>query len=149
MLKALAKKLGVDLLLTAINQRLPPPVASALYSIARYPTKDTREPFFDEAFRAIAHSGIEGDYLEFGVYGGGSFMMAPRLARKHGLGEMRFFAFDSFQGLPESEGHLSRGDFSRSRDSFVRNLRKFGVDTKRVGTTMTSLSRLPRRVSSR
>ena len=46
---------------------------------------------------------IPGDYVEFGVFQGTTFghsllVMAPALP------DMRFFAFDSFEGLPQPQG---------------------------------------------
>ena len=47
---------------------------------------------------------IEGDYLEFGTYQGRSLASAHHIAQLYGLKNMRFYAFDSFQGLPEIQG---------------------------------------------
>ena len=58
-----------------------------------------RQEFFYNAFKALAFNGIDGDYLEFGCNGGVTFSMAHREAKRHGH-TARFWAFDSFQGLP-------------------------------------------------
>ncbi len=81
------------------------------------------ETLISKAARFVACEMIEGDYLEFGVYRGDSFIAAykslkkqfqSRIAQKTGGNDeavnkntrqriwqnMRFFAFDSFQGLP-------------------------------------------------
>ena len=68
-----------------------------------------------------------GDYLEFGVYRGDSFLAAYRAASEYRLDHMRFFAFDSFEGLPapQKTGRASpfrAGDFSSSRHHFDRRL---------------------------
>ncbi len=91
---------------------------------------------------------VEGDYLEFGVYEGDSFMTAyhaiHRQRAKHAaLGHTaeeyvrwraerpRFFAFDSFEGLPPGEGvrHVDydTGAFSCSEEQFRKNITKGGV----------------------
>src|SRR5206468_3217655 len=60
-----------------------------------------------EIFEFIARSGIEGDYIEFGVFQGDLFHMALRTAKNsfrsspHGRFPGRFIACDSFQGLPD------------------------------------------------
>jgi len=105
---------------------------------------------------------VEGDYLEFGVFRGSTLIQAY-----HAIGEsyrqraadrtrihdpaygrrvrelwagMRFFAFDSFQGLPALTGidratlDFSEGKFSCSVENFHANLRRNGVDLSRVVT---------------
>ena len=59
-----------------------------------------RDHFFYNAFRALSFNGISGDYVEFGSWGGMTFALAHRQARRHGHGA-RLWAFDSFEGLPE------------------------------------------------
>ncbi len=97
---------------------------------------------------------IEGDYLEFGVYLGGSFVTAnhafetfrkqlaafgqiPYLSR-----EMRYFAFDSFQGLPKPSGKDGSGKTpqhwrdgtvnSGGSGNFVNVLKENGVELSKV-----------------
>ena len=74
-------------------------MSAALYSILRS-SGNTRRRYFEKAFEIVAASGTGGDYLEFGVYQGSSLIMAFHLARRYRLNTMRFFAFDSFAGLP-------------------------------------------------
>ncbi len=77
-----------------------------------------------------------GDYLEFGVFKGSTFTEAYRIAKAKKLNNMRFFAFDSFEGLPEDSekesGQFVKGEYSASLDQFKANLRKAGVDSKDV-----------------
>ena len=98
---------------------------------------------------------IEGDYLEFGVAEGASFSAAFRALsrerrhhatmgydspeyRKWLAAEPRFFAFDSFAGLPE--GDVERqidyfpGAYQCSESQFRANLERDGVDMRRVIT---------------
>ena len=90
--------------------------------------KEIREAsqLFDKAFRV---AGFAGDYIEFGVYRGDSFVQAYLASRRvveeflsgrwnHAFGDpetakrgfekawnaMRFVAFDSFQGMPQPKG---------------------------------------------
>jgi hypothetical protein len=90
------------------------------------------EPQFERAFRAVADARLSGDYLEFGVFQGNSFVLAAHMATKYGL-DMRLFAFDSFEGLPEGEGdRFHPGDYRCTQRGFERMIRKAGVDLDRV-----------------
>lgn len=58
-----------------------------------------RQQFFFNAFKALRFNGIDGDYAEFGSWGGLTLSLAYRESRRHGHGA-KLWAFDSFQGLP-------------------------------------------------
>jgi O-methyltransferase len=87
---------------------------------------------------------IPGDYLEFGVYKGVTFAHACTFfsyypQHKH----MRFFALDSFEGLPQPKGFdavdgytatFYEGQFACTEKDFIENLRREGVDLDRVRT---------------
>ena len=77
-----------------------------------------------------------GDYLEFGVFKGSNFAEAYRIAKVKKLTGMRFFAFDSFEGLPEGSekesGQFAKGEYSASLEHFNANLQRSGVDLKGV-----------------
>jgi hypothetical protein len=76
---------------------------------------------------------VEGDYLEFGVFRGDSFVEAYKAASFMGLRKMRFFAFDSFAGLPSGEGgRFRKGEFYCSKKDFRNNLKEAGVNLKKV-----------------
>ena len=64
--------------------------------------------FYVTTFGYLAANEIGGDYFEFGCHRVRTFRMALTEARRQMLDEMRFFAFDSFQGLPE-EGLAEAG----------------------------------------
>ena len=95
-------------------------------------------------FKTLQH--IDGDYCEFGVYTGGSFVqmfhVLSKLERERGYHEYptRFFAFDSFEGLPEpgeADSHFPHqafrtGAFNVTRAEFEGNLRHHGVDMQQV-----------------
>ncbi len=82
----------------------------------------------------LSRSEVEGDYLEFGVYRGDTFRNAILASRqgyrstKEGRYNGRFFAFDSFQGLPEAvsmktgSNPWAKGEFSASEFDFKKNL---------------------------
>jgi O-methyltransferase len=104
----------------------------------------------------IAANQIEGDYLEFGVWKGYSFVPAfnaivgTRLNHfQQGFStneynswknsEPRFFAFDSFEGLPEGGKEATmvdyeEGSYACSEKDFLKNLTDRGVDLARVTT---------------
>ncbi len=87
-------------------------------------------------FHLLSRIELEGDYLEFGVFRGDTFRNAIRAAQqgfratKEGRFPGRFFAFDSFQGLPRVASMGDRvnlyapGEFATSRAIFDRNLGK-------------------------
>lgn len=85
---------------------------------------------------------IAGDYCEFGVWQGTTFRHAYRTMSPH-FKTMRFAAFDSFKGLPRPQGidaaggytsHFYEGQFEASRELFLRNLKRDGVDLHKVVT---------------
>jgi hypothetical protein len=109
----------------------------------------------------VAADKIAGDYLEFGVYTGSSFVRAYKclevafqnastpgiwnteqdcLERRELWTKMRFIAFDSFQGLPKPIGldKISRdfveGKYTCSEDDFKANVISQGVPLNRVIT---------------
>jgi len=106
-----------------------------LGALVRY---TAREGMLELAMRFVAASKLEGDYLEFGVWSGNTFIAAFNFAQRSGLKSMRFYAFDSFQGLPEIEGvdlqfqQFSDGQYACSLEQFKANTSKAGVDLHRV-----------------
>ena len=104
---------------------------------------------------------VPGDYLEFGVYRGDSFVSAceainnaarewaskdrahaaftdAQRAERVKQSEIRFFAFDSFQGLPEPQeveklsSRFTKGRFDCSESEFRHILESRGVDLSKV-----------------
>lgn len=92
-----------------------------------------KDNFFDSVMKLISINQIKGDYLEFGVWEGESFISAYKQAEKHNLlDRMRFFAFDSFQGLPsvkgiDDDGYFKKGKHCCSKEKFLHNLIFRGV----------------------
>jgi O-methyltransferase len=93
-----------------------------------------RQQFFFNAFRALSFNGIDGDYAEFGSWGGRTFAMAYGAARRFAH-PARLWAFDSFQGLPaggETEHpQWQTGAMSTPLAEFHRICRKNGVPQDR------------------
>ncbi len=113
---------------------LPLPVSAYIYAIARNILfRDARRPYFEAIFKNVSLAKLEGDYLEFGVFRGTSFIMASQLAQTYNMPAMRLFAFDSFEGLPDSEGKaFAKSEFLCSEDIFKKIIKKAGVDLSRV-----------------
>ncbi|MEK7097767.1 MAG: TylF/MycF/NovP-related O-methyltransferase, partial [Patescibacteria group bacterium] len=98
-----------------------------------------RTDFLKKIINFAHHCGVAGgggDYLEFGVFKGSNFSEVYRIAKAKKLTDMRFFAFDSFEGLPEGSekefGQFAEGEYSASLERFNANLQKSGVDLKDV-----------------
>jgi hypothetical protein len=77
-----------------------------------------------------------GDYLEFGCACGASFIHAYRRAA-HRMPWMRFWALDSFAGLPrpadiDQDGEAREGLFACSQQTFFQNLDAAKVDRSRI-----------------
>jgi O-methyltransferase len=120
-------------------------------------------PFHDEtvvwkAAQICFSELVAGDYLEFGVFRGDSFIQAFKTIR-HVYGwyeantghssqqrgkareirdRMRFFAFDSFRGLPAPKGldrhsrDFTEGQFACSANAFLNRLKRNAVDLGKV-----------------
>ncbi len=91
----------------------------------------------ETAFGFAFNNGVSGDYLEFGVYQGRTFTDAWEASCRYTMSDMRFHAFDSFEGLPEpgredEGGGFSGGQFRCERDKFEATLRRRKVDFSRV-----------------
>src|SRR5207248_161620 len=109
----------------------------------------------------VASDKIQGDYLEFGVFRGGSFIKAYHALnyafsqattpgpwnterdcaeRRDIWANMRFCGFDSFEGLPEltsadaSSRDFAKGKFAFSRSDFLTRIQSEGVPVTRVTT---------------
>lgn len=103
------------------------------------PQRRGQREVLGNAFTLAGFAQVPGDYLEFGVYRGENFVDAWRSARVTGRRDMRFYAFDSFQGLPDParsavdrDGEFVKGQFSAGRTEFERNLHRAGVNKAQV-----------------
>jgi hypothetical protein len=112
---------------------LPLPISAWAYLLARRTFRpNPLEPLYELALRRVAEVAAEGDFLEFGVYRGASFATFWHMCRKLGISNRRFFAFDSFAGLPGAEGIWEKGMYACSKGRFATLIRKAGVDMGRV-----------------
>lgn len=90
------------------------------------------------AFELMREHGEVGDYYEFGVFRGYTFLSAQKSCDALGLTGTRFWGFDSFQGLPpvegvdRAEGEFFQGQFACGKDEVVANLSQHGMDWSRA-----------------
>lgn len=95
---------------------------------------------------------IEGDFLEFGVHSGSSFIIYYQQymrileqyidddREKFGrLSNTRFFAFDSFKGLPaitesldKTTNNFTEGEYHTEKEEFLKNCQNAGVPSSRL-----------------
>jgi hypothetical protein len=115
-----------------------------------------------KAALTVSSECMDGDYLEFGVYQGASFIKAYHSLReiyvwrftdserihseahrqkvRQAWEQMRFFAFDSFEGLPapmeidQQTENFTKGKYVCAEDVFRANLKASDVDLGRVVT---------------
>lgn len=83
---------------------------------------------------------ILGDYMEFGSFFGNTLSAAFRNAERFGLEQIRFFVFDSFEGLPkisgvDAGGHYHQGQYACDLEEFKRVIVEKGVDIRKVTIT--------------
>jgi hypothetical protein len=92
--------------------------------------------FFVRVFDFLTDNRVRGDYHEFGCHRCRTFRMALTEARRHNVEKMKFFAFDSFEGLPESSGHSveiwKRGALTTSVEDFMGMIERHGIYVDRV-----------------
>lgn len=80
---------------------------------------------------------FSGDYYEFGLFRGGTFLATGLLLDEMGLADTRMYGFDSFKGLPPAEGvdavdtRFFEGQFACSREEVEKNLAAHGMDMAR------------------
>jgi hypothetical protein len=95
--------------------------------------------FFRRTFDFLTDNRIRGDYHEYGCHRCRTFRMALTEARRHNPPEMKFWAFDSFEGLPALSSESSveiwtRGALTTTEDDFLRMVREHGIYVDRVKT---------------
>lgn len=93
--------------------------------------------FYAEIMKYVEFNKLQGDYTEFGVYKGASFISSYNAAARLHLSQMRFFAFDSFHGLPyPANSHNAEpfraGAFAAPIAIFQKALKRACVNLERV-----------------
>ena len=93
--------------------------------------------FFQLAYDYLSANGVEGDYYEFGCHRVRTFRMSLSEARKKNLTKTNFYAFDSFEGLPDvgdvdKFAGWERGMLKTSDEAFEEIIKAHGVYPDRV-----------------
>lgn len=93
--------------------------------------------FFQNAFGYLLGSGLRGDYHEYGCFSARTFRIVLSEARRWELDAMRFYAFDSFSGLPEPENKpvlesWSKGAMAMSKREFLSLIDEQGINMDKV-----------------
>jgi len=76
-----------------------------------------------------------GDYYEFGLFRGYTFLEAYKHCQSLELADTKLYGFDSFEGLPEpadgleaADNRFFKGQFACSLEAVKKNLQKNGMD---------------------
>jgi O-methyltransferase len=85
-----------------------------------------------QAFEFKKMNGVSGDYFEFGLYEGRTFIYAHQMRHRYRCADMMLWGFDSFQGLPRidyaRDNIWSDGQFACSEPELREILRKAGLE---------------------
>ena len=89
------------------------------------------------AIEAILAEGVEGDFIETGVWRGGACIFMRAVLAAYGVTDRRIFVADSFEGLPEPDPQKCPADrdslyhtvkfLAVSREEVERNFAKYGL----------------------
>jgi len=95
--------------------------------------------FFQQVFDFLTDNRVAGDYHEYGCHRCRTFRMALTEARRHNLAGMKFYAFDSFAGLPDVQTQVSvpfwqKGALTTTEEEFLRLVREHGIYVDNVRT---------------
>lgn len=103
---------------------LSPETPEAILKAFKLVKKDKQHPY--------------GDYYEFGLFRGYTFLKAYEHSKALELQGINFHGFDSFEGLPPAEGvdvadgRFFEGQFACSKEDVEKNLSSNGMDMARV-----------------
>lgn len=95
--------------------------------------------FYRYIFDFIQENGIKGDYHEFGCHRARTFRMALTEAKRQNLSSMRFWAYDSFEGLPKVTSNPTaeiwkEGALTTSERLFMKQIEDHGIWKEKVKT---------------
>ena len=97
--------------------------------------------FYIQAFDFLYTNEVPGDYFEFGCHRCRTFRMALTEARRQNRNEMKFYAFDSFEGLPALQDpnavavtDYRKGALKTSTEDFLGIVSEHGIYVSQVET---------------
>jgi hypothetical protein len=122
----------IDSLAASAVGRLLKPLTMVITRNARATIMYEQTQILAFAFAFVRSEEVPGDYAEFGVFEGRTFVEAWRVSRTYGGNGRRFWAFDSFKGLPEvngidNGGRFATGEFAQTRIAFEDRVRRAGI----------------------
>lgn len=94
---------------------------------------------YRHAFDCLANNCVSGDYFEFGCHRARTFCIAMTEARRQNLSQIRFVAFDSFEGMPAAPPGVGipgfkAGALCTTEQEFRRLIGTLGHSMDRVTT---------------
>ncbi len=95
--------------------------------------------FFRRVFDYLKCNEIYGDFHEYGCHRCRTFRMVLTEAKRQNLNKMDFFAFDSFEGLPEPESPNQKeswysGALKTRENDFLKTVQDHGLYTDKITT---------------
>lgn len=90
-----------------------------------------REIALEQGMDFVQHHALAGDYLEFGVFKGRIFSAALAMAQDRSL-DIHYWAFDSFDGLPATEGEFVKGSWKAGLDEFLHQIKRHVRDPAKL-----------------
>jgi O-methyltransferase len=93
--------------------------------------------FFQNVFDYLSANFVKGDYMEFGCHKARTFRMALSEARKKDFNFMNFYAFDSFEGLPEANEidrfpGWEKGNLKTTQEFFTELTTQHGIYVDKI-----------------
>lgn len=91
-----------------------------------------------ELVKKESGSAEPGDYYEFGLFRGYTFLQAFKHCESLDIQNIHYYGFDSFEGLPpaegidEADGRFFEGQFACSLEDVQKNLTENGMDSSRA-----------------
>lgn len=99
-----------------------------------------KQKFYVKIFDFLKENRIDGDYHEFGVHRARTFRMALTEARRSNMDNMQFYAYDSFEGLPQTNSNPSqeqwsnKGALATSEENFLTLVNQHGIYKDKIHT---------------
>ncbi len=147
-MKELSMSLAKYIVRKVVPERLRGLIGAGLSQLFTPELTDSRDNYrysdekskFVHILEAMNYLRIAGDeaqlpsvYLEFGCHSARTFSAAVNAARYLSMRDTKFYAFDSFEGLPSTskaeDGYFERGSFATSKEQFLKLLKvKTGIE---------------------